>query len=57
MRWSPQLVSVNGPMTRPSPMNDDLAWAEAITLRLADSMPDTDELADCAPPQAVSGQT
>ena len=39
-------------MTRPSAMTDDLAWAEAITLRLADSLPDSDERADYASPQA-----
>ncbi len=55
MRWSPQLVSVDGATTSPSAMNDDLAWAEAITLRLADSISDSDELADHSPPQAVSG--
>lgn len=43
---------------QPLAMADDLAWAEFITLRLADSLPDSDEQtwATSAPPQAVSDQ-
>lgn len=38
-----------GACDNPSDVTDDLAWAEAITLWLADSLPDSDEQAEHAP--------
>jgi hypothetical protein len=49
MSGNPQLISVNGAVKGPSATTDDLAWAEAVTLRLADSPPDVDEPSDQAP--------